>query len=98
MAIIRPERPKDHEQVRVVNDGAFGQPDEGAIVSAVRRRGVPIISLVPAAERRLCGLGPMAVLPAHQGRGIGSRLVRDGLEACRLAGYHAVVVVGYPSY
>ena len=117
MAIIRPERPEDHEQVRVVNDRAFGQPDEGAIVSAVRRRGVPIISLVasdadqlvghilftpvtlaPAAERRLCGLGPMAVLPAHQGRGIGSRLVRDGLEACRLAGYHAVVVVGYPSY
>ena len=115
--VIRPERPDDHEQVRAVNDAAFGQPDEGAIVDGVRRRGVPIISLVaadadqlvghilftpvtltPATPRRLCGLGPMAVLPSHQRRGIGGRLVRDGLEACRLVGYDAVVVVGHPSY
>ncbi len=100
-----------------MNDRAFGQPDEGAIVDAVRRRGVPIVSLVaieadqlvghilftpvalvPTTARRLCGLGPMAVLPSRQGRGIGGRLVRDGLEACRAAGYDAAVVVGHPSY
>ena len=38
------------------------------------------------------------MLPEHQGRGIGSRLVRDGLEACRGAGYGAAVVLGEPGY
>ena len=40
----------------------------------------------------------MAVLPSRQRRGVGDRLVRDGLEACREAGYDAVVIVGHPSY
>ena len=42
------------------------------------------------------GLGPMAVLPEWQGRGIGSQLVRVGLEECRRAGYQAVMVLGHP--
>jgi len=42
------------------------------------------------------GLGPMAVLPDWQGKGIGSQLVRRGLEECRLAGYQAAVVLGHP--
>jgi putative acetyltransferase len=44
------------------------------------------------------GLGPMAVLPAHQRQGIGSRLVRAGLDACRRAGHAQVVVLGHPAY
>ena len=44
------------------------------------------------------GLAPMAVLPAHQRQGIGSALVTRGLEACRLAGVAAVVVLGHPDY
>ena len=44
------------------------------------------------------GLGPMAVLPAHQRAGIGSRLVRIGLEECRRAGHGWVVVLGHPDY
>jgi putative acetyltransferase len=44
------------------------------------------------------GLGPMSVLPSHQGRGIGSLLVRTGLAACRDAGHGCVVVVGHPDY
>ena len=40
----------------------------------------------------------MAVLPAHQGKGIGSQLVRAGLEKCRSLGYEVVVVVGHPNY
>ena len=46
----------------------------------------------------MVGLAPVAVLPEHQGRGIGSRLIRDGLEACRRAGYAAAVVLGEPGY
>ena len=44
------------------------------------------------------GLAPMAVLPSHQGEGIGSRLVRYGLESLRDAGCPFVIVLGHPDY
>ncbi len=44
------------------------------------------------------GLAPMAVLPEHQRSGIGSMLVRHGLEACRRLGHRLVIVVGHPDY
>ena len=40
----------------------------------------------------------MAVLPSHQRNGIGSKLVRAGLEECRQLGYVAAVVLGHPEY
>ncbi len=43
-------------------------------------------------------LGPMAVLPSYQGKGIGSQLVRMGLEHCRQAGHEIVFVLGYPEF
>ena len=50
------------------------------------------------AEPRMLGLAPMAVLPGMQGKGIGSALVRRGLEDCRELGYRGVVVLGHPDY
>ena len=47
---------------------------------------------------KLVGLAPVGVLPEYQGRGIGSRLIREGLDACREAGYGAAVVLGEPGY
>lgn len=44
------------------------------------------------------GLAPMAVLPAHQRRGIGGALVRAGLASCRELGHGAAVVLGHPEY
>jgi putative acetyltransferase len=44
------------------------------------------------------GLGPMAVLPTHQQKGIGSQLLRSALDKCRQLGYDAVVVVGHPEF
>ena len=44
------------------------------------------------------GLAPMAVLPAHQNRGVGSLLVRNGLRECERIGCDFVVVVGHPEY
>jgi putative acetyltransferase len=44
------------------------------------------------------GLGPMAVLPAHQRAGVGSRLVARGLAELRALGHEIVVVLGHPSY
>ncbi|MCY3811244.1 MAG: N-acetyltransferase [Gammaproteobacteria bacterium] len=43
-------------------------------------------------------LAPMSVLPRWQRRGVGSALVRTGLDRCREAGLEAVVVLGHPTY
>jgi putative acetyltransferase len=56
------------------------------------------VGIEPAVGFRVAGLGPMSVLPEHQRAGIGSQLIRAGLEACRQHGYSAVVVVGHPEY
>jgi len=47
---------------------------------------------------RAVGLAPMSVLPEYQNQGIGSRLVRDGLAACKEAGFDIVVVLGHIDY
>ncbi len=44
------------------------------------------------------GLGPMAVLPAQQGQGIGTRLVRAATRELAEDGHCAVVVLGHPPY
>jgi putative acetyltransferase len=44
------------------------------------------------------GLGPMAVLPEFQRQGIGSQLVKAGLDTCRQTDYGVVVVLGHPEY
>jgi putative acetyltransferase len=56
--------------------------------------------IVERASRRVVGMGlaPMAVLPDRQRQGIGSRLVRRGLDILRERGCPFVVVVGHPDY
>jgi putative acetyltransferase len=44
------------------------------------------------------GLAPLAVVPEHQRKGIGSRLVREGLAACKRGGAALVVVLGEPAF
>jgi len=44
------------------------------------------------------GLAPMAVLPDHQREGIGSELVRTGIERLRNVGCPFVIVLGHPEY
>lgn len=44
------------------------------------------------------GLGPMAVLPDRQRRGVGSALVAAAIEACRDQGVPFLVVLGHPEY
>ncbi|WP_394822237.1 GNAT family N-acetyltransferase [Pendulispora albinea] len=44
------------------------------------------------------GLAPMAVHPDFQKHGVGSELVRDGLERLRGLGHGVVIVVGHPEY
>lgn len=47
---------------------------------------------------KIMGLAPMAVLIKLQKKGIGSQMVKTGLEKCSTQGYDAVVVLGYPEY
>ncbi len=52
------------------------------------------------AQRPIAGaaLAPVAVVPAQQGRGIGSALIREGLRRCRDADIEVAVVLGRPDY
>lgn len=49
-------------------------------------------------ELDIMGLAPMAVSPERQRQGIGSALVRAGLDECRNLGSGAVVVLGHSEY
>jgi putative acetyltransferase len=40
----------------------------------------------------------MAVVPHRQHRGIGSQLVKNGLQQCEVINFEAVVVLGHPDY
>ncbi len=70
--------------------------EENTVVGHILFTHVGIVSPVPLAD--VMGLAPMAVLPARQRQGIGSRLVQEGLRACAVAGCHAVVVLGHPGF
>ena len=48
------------------------------------------VTLLSHPEVPIMGLAPMAVLPVRQRQGIGSELVRAGLEECRRLGFVAV--------
>jgi len=57
------------------------------------------MEIVPARSHlRIAGMGPVAVLPGWQRRGVGSQLVRAGLDACRAAGVHVIAVLGDPRF
>jgi putative acetyltransferase len=70
--------------------------DAGKIVGHILFSPVAIESPGPAIAA--LGLGPMAVLPEFQRRGIGSMLVQAGLKECARTGCQTVVVVGHPEF
>ena len=69
--------------------------DEDAVVGHIL---FSPVTLLPHGDRQIMGLAPMAVLPERQRRGIGSALVRTGLDECRRFGFDAVVVLGHADY
>jgi putative acetyltransferase len=69
--------------------------DNGAIVGHIM---FSPVSLSGHPALKIMGLAPMAVAPEHQRKGIGSALVRAGLEQCKQLGFGAVVVLGHPAY
>jgi len=115
---VRLETTADVDAVREVNAAAFGRPNEGRVVDALREHAALYVSLVALEGGRVSGhiafspatlgetagpvviaaLGPMSVIPARQRQGIGSALVRAGLDACRHLGHEVVVVLGHPAF
>jgi putative acetyltransferase len=58
----------------------------------------PVTVSASEGERQAMALGPLAVLPEFQRRGLGGRLVRAGIEACRDLRQGAVFLLGEPAY
>lgn len=58
------------------------------------------VTLTPAPTKPLSGLGlaPIAVLPNHQRKGIGSQLIEAGLSECSRLDVPYVVVLGEPEF
>ena len=55
MIEIRKEKQKDYDKIRIVNDQAFGQPDEGRIVDKLRESCKEIVSLVAVSDNEIIG-------------------------------------------
>ncbi len=55
MVIVRKERPEDIEAIRAVNGKAFGQPQEGQLVDALRKNSGVLLSLVATLNSRVVG-------------------------------------------
>jgi putative acetyltransferase len=116
--IIRPETAADHDEIRRVNDEAFGGAIEAKIVDAIRGsdRFLPELSLVAVSEgqtrghvissyvdvepgaRRVLQVGPLAVLPSHQRRGIGSALMEETIRIADACGEPLLLIEGNPKY
>ena len=114
MPLIRPEQSADSAAIRLVLEQAFGQPAEASLVDNLRANGKAIVSLVAVENDQvvghilfseatidavtIIGLAPLAVLPSYQKQGFGTLLTNAGIEACRKAGYTAMIVLGHPEY
>ncbi len=111
--MIRPETPCDYAAIRVVQESAFQQSAEAQLVDDLRDAGDSVFSLVAVEDRTIVGhamfsklkapfpalaLGPVAVLPEHQRRGVGTHLIREGIARSEVAGWAGIFVLGDPSF
>ena len=58
----------------------------------------PVTLTTDIAEVSGAGLGPMSVRPEFQRMGVGSKLVRSGIERIRQRGFPFIVVLGHAEY
>ena len=70
--------------------------EEGRVVGHILFSDLPIVT--EGGTVQALALAPMAVIPSHQRRGIGSMLVGEGLRTCAEAGHRIVVVLGHPEF
>jgi putative acetyltransferase len=105
--VIREEQDGDRAAVRAVELAAFDGELEANIVDALRDDPAWALSLVAELDGEIVGhllfsqgsrgvmtLGPLAVLPAYQRRGIGTALMHGGLARIT----EPVVLLGHPAF
>jgi putative acetyltransferase len=83
-----------HESDVYVPELSFVAVADGNVVGHVMNTW----SGVEGSSVRLLQLSPLGVLPARQGEGFGSALVRASIKGARLAGEPALLVEGNPKY
>jgi putative acetyltransferase len=116
--IIRAETPADYDDIRRINDEAFGDPIDAQLIDMIRGsdRFVSELSLVAVSEgqslghvissyvdlvpgsRRVLQVGPLAVLPSHQRRGIGTALMNETIRIADERGEPLLLIEGNPAY
>jgi len=58
----------------------------------------PVKISSPNQKHTTLSLGPMSVLPQHQKKGIGRKLIKEGLKRAKDLEFRSVIVVGHPEY
>ena len=58
----------------------------------------PVKIISENCEYKTLSLGPMAVIPEFQKKGIGGKLIIEGLKRAEEFGFRSVIVVGHPTY
>lgn len=72
-----------------------GVADDAVIANVVFSR---IVMTTPSETVNAVALAPVAVMPAYQRRGFGSKVIAYGLRLCAERGYAAAFVLGDPEY
>jgi predicted N-acetyltransferase YhbS len=110
---IRSETENDWAAIREIHRLAFGRPAEAKLVEDLRQSGDVVISPVAErghwiighvllsqleAPMKALGLAPVAVHPSFQKQGVGSLLIREGLDQAKEEGWMSIFVLGDPAY
>jgi putative acetyltransferase len=111
--IIRDETTRDHAAVRELHLLAFSEDSPGRLADDLRQSKHAVISLVAEQSNQIVGhvlfsrieapmrtlsLAPVGVRSDFQRRGVGSGLIRKGLEHAKQERWEAVFVLGSPAY
>ncbi len=110
---ISDETVEDEAAIRAVIADAFGQDPEAMLVDDLRKVGDLVVSLIAKDAGVICGhvalsrmkspanaigFAPVSVLSSRQRGGIGSALIRHGIDRARELGYKIAFVLGEPAY
>jgi predicted N-acetyltransferase YhbS/quinol monooxygenase YgiN len=110
---ITAETATDARAIGLMTQTAFGGPDEAQLIAALRTDGDLALSLVARFGRACLGhvafspltapvkawaLAPVSVRKPCRHQGIGTDLIRAGIQTARAQGVEALLVLGDPAY